>query len=134
MFVGINKFKEKIREEYDNWFKNEGIETTKSGKLRKPPLFELLKWIRSSSNSLTSELIKKSFKVCGINIYSNGCEDSKITCLNNIDKNFNGFELLCKKQKKVDSVISEDSLERRVKKSDANDEEFNLSSDITSDK
>lgn len=55
-------------------------ERTPSGNLRAPPMNEYLQWIVEAWEALPNELIKKSFKSCGIGNRIDGSEDHFINC------------------------------------------------------
>lgn len=89
-------FKAKISELYDEWLFSGPVEKTKYGNrkcLSKPVL---LQWIKEAWSSISPEIIRKSFKKCGITNDLDGTEDhlfqsnSDDESKNNIDT-FEGF-------------------------------------------
>ena len=67
---------------YDEWLAEEGIlNETAEGNLKAPPQKQIVQWILDSWASLPNEVIKKSFKSCGLNINVDGSEDDVIHCL-----------------------------------------------------
>ena len=75
-------FKAICTQKYDEWLAEEGIlNETAEGNLKAPPRKRIVQWILDSRASLSNEVIKKSFKSCGLNINVDGSEDDVIHCL-----------------------------------------------------
>ena len=73
----IRPFKTIFRELYDEWYRNGEFEYTK-GEVVKPPNYVLqIQWIVDAWTKISSEIIKKSFKTCGIKT----SDVNKIHCL-----------------------------------------------------
>ncbi|KAI2802380.1 hypothetical protein BLOT_009827 [Blomia tropicalis] len=79
-------------------------EFTKSGKMKPPPLEEILSWIEKSWTAISNELIKKSFIVCGIANNVDGSEDGEIHCLKESQMQ-NGIQMLKEGLNNPDSNI-----------------------------
>ena len=78
--VSWNKpFKEKIQELHDTWLSVGDIPLTRGGNPAPPPPQVYLAWIVQAWDSISTELIKKSFKCCGIGIPADGSEDNANT-------------------------------------------------------
>ena len=73
-------FKAKIRQYYEEWVLDGDLEKTQTGNLKVPPMEVYLQWIVDSWKALPNDLIKKSFKTCGITNDVNGSEDDQIHC------------------------------------------------------
>ena len=79
--VSWNKpFKTMVTELYNNWLSQGIQEYTPSGNLKAPPKKLMVEWVLESWASLSPEVIKKSFKVCGLNLALDGSEDHLIHC------------------------------------------------------
>lgn len=80
--VSWNKpFKAFCSEKYDEWLGTVGIhEETASGNLKAPPRRAILQWILDSWAELPSDVIKKSFATCTLNLPVDGSEDDGIDC------------------------------------------------------
>ena len=77
--VSWNKlFKAMMKELYDNWLSQEIQEYTISWNLKAPPIKPMVELVLESWASLSLVVIKKSFKVCGLNLAVDGSEDHLI--------------------------------------------------------
>jgi hypothetical protein len=111
--VSWNKpFKEKIQEFHDDWLRRDDLPLTASGNLKPPSIDVYLQWIVDSWGSLSSELIIRSFQVCGINLPPNGSEDDIIHCFKADGPCPEGRELLRSKMAEMNAEtepLSEDA-------------------------
>lgn len=80
--VSWNKpFKAAYKEKYNKWMV-EGEKTyTKAGNVRAPSKLLCLQWVKESWDSVSSDIVKKSFRSCGISVSIDGTEDSEIHCM-----------------------------------------------------
>ena len=79
--VSWNKpFKSRCTGEHDNWLRNGRHQYTEAGNMRPPPRREVLKWILLALDSLSYEVIVKSFKPCALTHSLDGSEDHLIHC------------------------------------------------------
>ncbi|CAI7864169.1 unnamed protein product [Closterium sp. NIES-53] len=78
--VSINKsFKASIRQQYQNWFEEDGMNIlTPAGNIKKPPSEVVLKWISRAWKAVPADLIKKAFLTCGISNALDGSEDKLV--------------------------------------------------------
>ncbi|CAH3162370.1 unnamed protein product [Porites lobata] len=75
-------FKAACTEKYDEWLGSVGIhEETAAGNLKAPPRKTILQWILDAWSQLPTELIKKSFTSCALNLPVDGSQDDTIHCL-----------------------------------------------------
>ena len=73
----------------------EGIHNeTVEGNLKTPPRKRIAQWILESWASLPAEVIKQSFKSCGLNINVDGSEDDAIHCFKESQPCAAGREML----------------------------------------
>ena len=80
--VSWNKpFKDAYRNLYDHWMANGEKSYTPSGNLRAPSKILCLQWVRRAWESVTKEVVCKSFKMCGISVNSDGSKDVEIHCI-----------------------------------------------------
>ena len=101
--VSWNKpFKQKIEEYYNQWLFDGKMSFTSSGHLRAPTVETYLQWVVDAWNSLSSELIKNSFKTCGISNAIDGSEDHLIHVFKPDGSCPEGFKLLEEEMKKID--------------------------------
>ena len=73
-------FKEAYRRLYDDWIAYREKSCTPSGNVRAPSKVTCLQWVRQAWESVTEEVVCKSFKTCGISVKSDGSEDEEIHC------------------------------------------------------
>jgi len=92
--VSWNKpFKDRLRELYDEWLFSGRVEKTPKGNRRAPPKPLLLQWIKTAWDSITPEIVRKSFKKCGITVAMDGSEDHLFAQDSDSDgSDFEGFD------------------------------------------
>ncbi|CAG8754052.1 18445_t:CDS:2, partial [Racocetra fulgida] len=74
--VSINKpFKDRLREKWRTWMTNGEFQLTRGGNFKKPVYNLMCQWIVYAWEDIPSELVKKSFKKCGIMNELDGSED-----------------------------------------------------------
>ena len=56
-------------------------QVTDAGNLKSPTRKTIVEWILNAWDALAMEIIKKSFKTCGLNLATDGSEDCQIHCL-----------------------------------------------------
>ena len=79
--VSWNKpFKGYLNDRYDEWLSNGVHEYTAGGNMKPPPRRKVVKWVLGSWDALSEDLIKKSFKSCGLNLKTDGSEDEIVYC------------------------------------------------------
>ena len=84
--VCLNKpFKDRLREKWGMWMARGEYELTKGGNLKKPGYNIICKWIIEAWDSISSEMVIKSFKKCGISNDLDGTEDDYIFDEHNLD-------------------------------------------------
>uniref|UniRef100_A0A915LBV2 DDE-1 domain-containing protein n=1 Tax=Romanomermis culicivorax TaxID=13658 RepID=A0A915LBV2_ROMCU len=71
--------KQNISEFYDKLLSTGEKELTKGGQMKVPNFDTVLCWIKDAWDSLSPDMIKKSFKIYGVNNI-NGSEDALIKC------------------------------------------------------
>ena len=82
-------------EKYDQWLAEEGIHNeTAEGNLKAPSQKRIVQWILESWASLPVEVIKQSFKICGLNINLDDSEDDAIHCFKEFQPCAAGREML----------------------------------------
>ena len=69
-------FKSHIAELYDKWLFNGPVEKTKGGNRRAPSKIVMLKWIKQAWDAISPDIVRKSFKKCGISNAIDGSEDN----------------------------------------------------------
>lgn len=69
-------FKSHLSEMYDEWLFSGPVEKTKGGNRRAPSKSLILKWIKQSWDAISPDIIRKSFKKCGISNALDGSEDN----------------------------------------------------------
>ena len=84
-------FKSHIAEMYDEWLFNE---KTKGGNRRAPSKIVMLKWIKQARDAISPDIIRKSFKKCGISNAIDGSEDNLFQNDDDDTDSFEGFDEL----------------------------------------
>lgn len=74
--VSINRpFKVEFRRQYSEWIANGDHDETPTGRLKRAPLATVLGWILTAWNSVSTDIVSRSFKVTGISNDLDGTED-----------------------------------------------------------
>ena len=74
--VSINKpFKTYLRKLWNTWMVSGEKEFTKSGAMKRPGLSLVVQWVKEAWESISEDIIIKSFKKCGISNAMDGTED-----------------------------------------------------------
>ena len=68
-------FKDHFRNVYDDWLVDGAVELTRGGDRTPPGRPLLMRWIKDAWDSVTPDIVRKSFKVCGISSALDGTED-----------------------------------------------------------
>ncbi|EFO89410.1 hypothetical protein CRE_26893 [Caenorhabditis remanei] len=116
-------FKAKIRQQYEDWMIHGEKSLTAAGNMRAPPMDVYLGWICEAWNFLSSELIIKSFRGCGLGPNLDGEDDDCIQCFKKGGEMPEGLLLLKKRrddaaEKEICDLIDEVEIE-----GDENEEE-----------
>jgi hypothetical protein len=92
---------------YDDWMIHGEKKLTKGGNPKPPQMDDYLNWIVEAWASIPKELIKKSFKVCGITNALDGSEDSEIHCFKENGPVPSGLALLqqARQNKQADNLV-----------------------------
>nr|CAD2196552.1 unnamed protein product [Meloidogyne enterolobii] len=96
-------FKNSIREQHTNWMIHGQKPTTSSGNLKAPAIETYLEWISSAWDSLSKDLIIKSFVSCGMTTDENGKLDEHIHVFKPEGAISNGITLL--RQRRNENAI-----------------------------
>ncbi|XP_044043446.1 uncharacterized protein LOC122871912 [Siniperca chuatsi] len=74
-------FKRSLHDAYDQWAAGDADkEYTAAGKLKAPARRLLVDWVVAAWDKLDQDMIRESFKVCGLSVKSDGSEDDLILC------------------------------------------------------
>ncbi|KAM4625025.1 uncharacterized protein ACJ7VT_003510 [Polymixia lowei] len=112
-------FKASLYESYDNWMAGDvDKEYTAGGNTRAPARRLLVAWVLQAWDKLDTELVKKSFKVCGLTVAADG-EDHLIHCFKEGEPCASGRELLAQARQEELAEVGEGEEEYDE------DEEFN---------
>jgi hypothetical protein len=80
--VSWNKpFKDAYRARYDEWMANGDKSYTPGGNVRAPSKLQLVQWVKEAWNAISTDVVQKSFRVCGISVKPDGTEDGEISCI-----------------------------------------------------
>ena len=90
----IKPFKDQIRRCFDELLERGEMCYTRGGHPRAAPLDTVLQWISDSWQNVSSDLVKKSFKTCGVTNAPDGSEDNQIHCFSSNGDLCNGLNLL----------------------------------------
>ena len=63
---------------YNEWMNDAIKELTPSGKIKKPSYSLVTNWVKDSWDAIDPNMIKRSFKYCGVSNNINGTEDGLI--------------------------------------------------------
>ena len=77
-------FKLAIAAAHDSWLQKR-VNEVGPDRIQPPLLFEACSWIASSWESLSIDIVKRSFVCCGITSDISGSDNSKISCLQHPD-------------------------------------------------
>ena len=73
-----------MRNHYNHWM-NEAIkEYTPSGKIKRPSYSLVVNWVKESWDAVDTNIIRRSFKCCGVSNAINGSEDGLIFNFNKV--------------------------------------------------
>ena len=67
-----------MRRNYNEWMMEEIKELTPTGKLKRPSYETVANWVKDSWNAVDVNLIRRSFKCCGVSNNRDGSEDDWI--------------------------------------------------------
>jgi hypothetical protein len=67
-----------MRKNYNEWMLEAAKELTPTGKFKRPSYETVANWVKDSWNAVDTNLIRKSFKCCGISNKRDGTEDDWI--------------------------------------------------------
>jgi hypothetical protein len=87
-------FKAAITRFHEDWMQSGTKELTAGGNPRPPPMEIYLQWVSDAWDILSSDLIKESFKACGITNSIDGSEDSLVHCFKSHGPIPEGLEVL----------------------------------------
>ncbi|KAK8785959.1 hypothetical protein V5799_007676 [Amblyomma americanum] len=74
----LNKpFKDRVRQEYNEWMSGDNPKTL-TGRLLRPPLATVCSWVLSAWRSLPDAMVQKAFKKCCISNMLDGTEDDAL--------------------------------------------------------
>src|SRR6184192_2751323 len=85
-----------MRRNYNEWMMEEIKELTPTGKLKRPSYKTVANWVKDSWNAVDVNLIRRSFKCCGVSNNRDGSEDDWIfnyDCLGQTDRLNDGVEI-----------------------------------------
>src|ERR1043166_8333095 len=103
-----------MRRNYNEWMMEEIKELTPTGKLKRPSYETVANWVKDSWNAVDVNLLRRSFKCCGISINRDGSEDDWI---------FN-YDRLGQTDRLNDGVeIPSDKEDEEVQESEKNEDE-----------
>ena len=75
----LNKpFKDNVRRKYLAWMISGPFEFTPAGKKKAPSRNLVLRWIKAAWADISEEMVRKSFKTCGISNAIDGTEDDAV--------------------------------------------------------
>lgn len=75
----LNKpFKDNMRRKYLNWMMTGPFEYKPTGKKKAPSRNLVLRWVKQSWEEIPEEMVKRSFKTCGISNALDGTEDDAV--------------------------------------------------------
>jgi hypothetical protein len=117
-----------MRRNYNEWMMEEVKELTPTGKLKRPSYETVANWVKDSWNAVDVNLIRRSFKCCGISNNRDGSEDDWIfnyDRLGQADRLNDGVEIPSDKEDEEvqESEKDEESSEEESSEEESSDEE-----------
>lgn len=73
-------FKARYKELYREWTAEGEKSYTRAGNIRAPSKLQCLEWVKKAWAAIEVDVIKRSFKSCGISVKIDGSEDEEIHC------------------------------------------------------
>lgn len=73
-------YKAAYREQYDEWLSSGEKSYTAGGNMRCADKATVIGWVKQAWASISPDIIRSSFKVCGISTKTDGSEDNLISC------------------------------------------------------
>jgi hypothetical protein len=67
-----------VKEKYNEWMLGNNHAFTATGKIKRPSYSTVATWVKESWDDVSSDLIKKSFKCCGVSTKLDGSEDDQL--------------------------------------------------------
>jgi len=100
-----------MRRHYNEWMAESVKELTATAKIKRPSYETVVNWVKMSWNAVDTNLIRKSFKCCGISNHRDGSEDGLIFDYDHLGRSNpgNGTEIL--EDKENNEVDAEDDIE-----------------------
>ena len=98
-----------MRRNYNEWMAESVKELTPAGKIKRPSYETVVDWIKMSWNAVDTNLIRRSFKCCGISNNRDGTEDGLIFDYDRLKRSDTGNEIEILEDKENDEVNIEDN-------------------------
>ena len=111
-----------MRRNYNEWMMEEIKELTPTGKLKRPSYETVANWVKDSWNAVDVNLIRRSFKCCGVSNNRDGSEDDWIfnyDRLGQTDRLNDGVEIPSDKE---DEEVQESEKDEEYENSERNEE------------
>lgn len=107
--VSWNKpFKQAYKALYNEWMATGEKSYTAAGNVRAPDKALCLKWVREAWSSVTTEVVIKSFRVCGISVSTDGSQDGEIHCVKEGEIAAEALPIIAEKTASLFEVPSEE--------------------------
>ena len=74
-------FKEAYKELYGEWTATGEKSYTQAGNIHAPSKLQCLEWVKKAWESVSQDIVIKSFRCCGISVKVDGTEDKEIHCI-----------------------------------------------------
>ena len=72
---------------YNEWMTQEVKELTAAGRIKRSPYILIAEWVKRAWDDIDIQLIKHSFKCCGISIATDGSEDHLLFDYDQVENN-----------------------------------------------
>ena len=122
-----------MRRNYNEWMMEEIKELTPTGKLKRPSYETVANWVKDSWNAVDVNLIRRSFKCCGVSNNRDGSEDDWIfnyDRLGQTDRLNDGVEIPSDKE---DEEVQESEKDEEYENSERNEESSDNGNDSKRD-
>ena len=116
-----------MRHLYNNWMNDAIKDYTPSGKIKRPAYSLVANWIKEAWDSVDTNMIRRSFKCCGVSNSLDGSEDGLIFDFNKVEEIDNRGKGIEENEINSESESENESDEERGSEDDCNESEDNES-------
>ena len=97
-----------MRRNYNEWMSESVKELTPAGRIRRPSYETVVDWVNRSWNAVDVNLVKRSFKCCGISNNRDGTEDNWIFDYRHLEQTKSSNKITLEDEDEKDEEYEED--------------------------